>query len=32
MQRGIFTWQGYNEYGINEYFEESSVVDAIPDL
>lgn len=32
MQRGIFSWQGYDEYGINEYFEDSSVVDAIPDL
>ena len=32
MQRGIFSWQGYNEYGINEYFEDTSVGDAIPDL
>lgn len=32
MQRGIVSWQGYNEYGINEYFEDASIGDAVPDL
>ena len=32
MQRGIFTWQGYNQYGLNEYFEDTPIGDAVPDF
>ncbi|MGS2997500.1 DUF6387 family protein, partial [Escherichia coli] len=29
MQRGIFTLHGYNQYGLNEYFEDTPIGDAV---